>query len=339
MDFRLPENRREAFIRWFVWQLRTTDCDPNVALLNYIFERQEYNIQQKLWLAWIYGTTYHLPAAYVIWNEFPDMENVDLERLKNWNNTNYAKLRYQTDTKYNKGHLPAMFESYRNAVGTDQLAKFRELCTGTPQENYEVVFKFVVKNFHKFGRYLTWFYVQTLKECVGLPLEPKDLLLSDSGSASHRDGLCFVTARDDWTSKYYENGKKVYREIKYDDDKVSYLQRKADGILAEIKTRFPDVSQCLNYYRMETALCSFKKLFRTRDGRYLGYYLDRQAEEIRKVEADGWYGVDWEIMWDYRNECLLPGINYRNATIDKKRMRTFPETGQMPELSLYPDLL
>ena len=50
--------------------------------LNYLFNRYEHNLEQKLWIAWIYGTTYHLPTAWIIWNEFPDFELVGLERLK-----------------------------------------------------------------------------------------------------------------------------------------------------------------------------------------------------------------------------------------------------------------
>jgi hypothetical protein len=55
---------------------------------------------------------------------------------------------------------------------------------------------------------------------------------------------------------------------------------------------------------METCLCSFKKLFRVKHGRYLGYYLDRQAEEISQCERDGWFGIDWQPMWDARKETL-----------------------------------
>jgi len=51
-------------------------------------------------------------------------------------------------------------------------------------------------------------------------------------------------------------------------------------------------------------LCSFKKLFRKSKGRYLGYYLDRQAEEIAKCESDSWVGIDWQPMWDARKETL-----------------------------------
>jgi hypothetical protein len=55
---------------------------------------------------------------------------------------------------------------------------------------------------------------------------------------------------------------------------------------------------------METCLCSFKKLFRKSKGRYLGYYLDRQAEEIQQCEKDGWFGIDWQPLWDSRVETL-----------------------------------
>jgi len=76
---------------------------------------------------------------------------------------------------------------------------------------------------------------------------------------------------------------------------------------------------------METALCSFKKLFRTREGRYLGYYIDRQAEEIKKVEVDGWEGIDWGPMWQAREETL--DESYLTDTINKEKMAIFMDSG------------
>ena len=115
-DLRLKENRRTAFLKWCEWSLLHKDCDPALWLLNYLFDRFEHNIEQKFWISWIYGTTYHLPTAWIIWNEFPDFELVDQERLQEWNNKNYQRLRYQTDTKWNKGHLPQQFASYKRWV-------------------------------------------------------------------------------------------------------------------------------------------------------------------------------------------------------------------------------
>jgi hypothetical protein len=259
-------------------------------MTNYLFRRVEHNKEQKLWIAWIYGTTYYIPTTWVIWNEFPDMELVGLERLREWNNTNYKRLRYQTDTKWNKGHFPAQFESYKQWVGVKtQEEAFAPFLDGSARDNFDRLWPEVKTKFHKFGRYSTWFYMQTLKQCCDMPVEPPHLMLSDhDGSRSHRNGLCLALGLDDWYDK------------KLNEKEINYLDGEAYYILQEVKREFPNT----DYYDMETCLCSFKKLFRVSKGRYLGYYLDRQAEEIAQCEKDGWFGIDWQPLWDARVESL-----------------------------------
>ena len=116
LDLRKKENREQALLEWCTWSLENKDCDPALWLLKYLFDRFEHNIEQKYWISWIYGTTYHLPTAWLIWNEFPDFHLVDQDRLEQWNTDNYKRLRYQTDTKYNKGFLPKQFASYKNWI-------------------------------------------------------------------------------------------------------------------------------------------------------------------------------------------------------------------------------
>ena len=292
-------------------------------MTNYLFRRFEHNTEQKLWIAWIYGTTYYFPTTWVIWNEFPDMELVGLERLKDWNNKNYKRLRYQTDTKWNKGHLPAQFESYKNWVGDKTQAEaFRELLVpGSPKLSFNILWDEVKNNFHKFGRYSTWFYLQTLKQCCGLPIEPTSLMLEDySGSRSHRNGLCLALGKPEWYDK------------KLDESELGYLDAQSYLILEEVKKDFPDT----DYFDMETCLCSFKKLFRVKHGRYLGYYLDRQAEEIAKCEADKWDGIDWQPMWDARIETL----NNKLLTnkIDNSKMEYYSKYGVLDSTGLFEEL-
>ena len=43
MDYRLEENRKEAFIRWYAWSLKYDDCDPAVWATNYLNTRYEHN--------------------------------------------------------------------------------------------------------------------------------------------------------------------------------------------------------------------------------------------------------------------------------------------------------
>ncbi len=310
-DLRHKDSRKDAFIEWACWSLTYKDCDPALWLLNYLFDRYEHNLEQKYWIAWIYGTTYHLPTAWIIWNEFPDFELVDLDRIKDWNDKNYKRLRYQTDTKWNKGHLPAQYESYhkwvhyKNPTGKqrDKFSKFTSFADAWNN----------IATLHKFGRYSTWFYMQTLKDCVGVPFEPSNLLLSDySGSRSHRNGLCFAMGLDEWVDK------------KLSSPNIRLLEMYGYQLRDEINRKGFD----MDFYEMETLLCSFKKIFRTSHGRYLGYYLDRQAEEISKVEADGWAGIDWEVFWDGRNETLEKKLS-TSKTIRKDLYTHFLDKGNL----------
>lgn len=307
-DYRIKENRKDAFLYWCYWSIKYKDCDPALWLLNYLFDRYEHNIEQKYWIAWIYGTTYHLPTAWIIWNEFPDFELVDLDRLKHWNNNNYKRLRYQTDTKYNKGFLPQQFESYRNFIGNKSQREVFRIYKG----RYELLSHTIIKNFYKFGRYSTWFYMQTLKDCVGLNLIPNNLKLDDrSGSKSHRNGLCFALGKDDWVNK------------KLSKDCIYYLEYEAKQIQLELETKY---NTKIDLYQMETCLCSFKKIFRKSRGRYLGYYLDRQAEEIKQVENDNWNGIDWSVFWDGRKETLEKKL-YTSEKIRDNLYEVFLDTG------------
>lgn len=312
-------NHKEDFINWFKWSLEIKDCDPAIYMTNYLFDRFEHNSEQKLWISWIYGTTYYFPTTWVIWNEFPDMELVGVERLTEWNNLNYKILRYQTDTKWNKGHLPEQFKSYKQWVGTgSQADRFREFLIHSPSTNFEKLWNEVKSKFHKFGRYSTWFYLQTLKQCCKFPIEPPHLMLDDySGSRSHRNGLCMALDRKEW-----------YDE-RLNDNQLKYLNENAADVLDIVKKDYPNT----DYFDMETCLCSFKKLFRKRQGRYLGYYLDRQAEEISKCEKDGWNGIDWQPLWDARNETL--NKNLLTNKINNSKMELYLDQNILDSTGLF----
>lgn len=321
MDYRLKENRREAFIRWYAWSLKYDDCDPAVWATNYLHNRYNHNDEERIWFAWLYGNTYQLPTAWVLKNEFPDFELATVDRITQWNTTNYKRLRYQTDTKWNKGHLPAMFASYKNFIGDKPQREVLESYYGsTDTENFDNLWAVIKDSLHKFGRYSTWFYLQHLKHTAGIRIAPSSLMLSDfDGSRSHRNGLLLALGRDDdydrrLTSADYSN-----------------LESQATEILVESKARFPDLSDQIDFFTMETCLCSFKKIFREKHGRYLGYYLDRQAEEIMQSEKDGWYGIEWQVLWDARNETIDLRLDDKRG-IDKERFPNFIRTGRLENL-------
>jgi hypothetical protein len=321
MDYRLQENRREAFIRWYAWSLKYDDCDPAVWATNYLNNRYEHNDEQKLWLCWLYGNTYYLPTAWVLMNEFPDFELATVDRMTQWNTANYKRLRYQTDTKWNKGHLPTMFASYQQFInGRTQREKLESHYGDNEEANFDNLWQSVKSSLHKFGRYSTWFYLQHLKHTAGVPINPTSLMLDDyDGSRSHRNGLLFAIGQENDLDR------------KLTGAEYANLESQAYEILSETKARFPELTSSVDYFTMETCLCSFKKIFREHHGRYLGYYLDRQAEEIMKVEGDGWYGIDWDVLWQSREETIDLRLDHKHG-IDKEKFKYFINTGKLDNL-------
>jgi len=321
MDYRLKENRREAFIRWYAWSLQHNDCDPAVWATNYLNDRYEHNDEERIWLAWLYGNTYQLPTAWVLKNEFPDYELADLGRITDWNSKNYKRLRYQTDTKWNKGHLPAMFESYQKFIGNGtQRAKLESYYGDNEEQNFDALWVVLKTNLHKFGRYSTWFYLQHLKHTAGIVCDPTSLMLDDyDGSRSHRNGLLLAIGKDDDIDR------------KLTASEYATLESISSEIRSEMKDRFPSLASQVDYFTMETCLCSFKKIFRQKHGRYLSYYLDRQAEEIQVAEKDEWAGIEWGVLWDARNETIDLRLDRKQGII-KERFGDFLATGRLDGL-------
>ena len=322
MDYRLKENRRESFIRWYAWSLKYKDCDPAVWMTNYLNTRYEHNDEQRLWLCWLYGNTYHLPTAWILMNEFPDFELATVDRMTDWNTANYKRLRYQTDTKWNKGHLPIMFASYQKFIGDRSQREVMESYYGnTEEQSFDNLWTGVKDSLHKFGRYSTWFYLQHLRHTAGVRICPTSLMLDDySGSRSHRNGLLLASGLDDDYDR------------KLSAQEYKNLEQFSKEIITEMKERFPEVSNQIDFFTMETCLCSYKKIFRAHHGRYLGYYNDRVAEEINQVSADSWYGIEWEVLWQARDETLVAEYVNKNAKIEKEKFTSFMNSGKMDRL-------
>lgn len=283
----------------------------------------ELNIEQRYWFAWLFGNTYNLATAWIIANEFPDFENVNIQTLTEWNNVNYKRLRYQTDNKWQKGHLPKMFESYKAAVGDrTQEEFFKSLLKENSYDSFNNVYQYVIKNFFKFGRFLTWFYLQMLRETCDLNIDAPDLKLGDEGSRSHCSGLLWALGLEDWC---------IDKKFKLSPEQVDFLNKEANSIIEELSNEHPELE--FEPFNMETVLCAFKKIFRKDHGRYLGYYLDRQAEDIMQCQNDKWQGIDWELLWQGRKENIH--LDLLKNKVDKTKFGELITTGKITLINEY----
>jgi hypothetical protein len=313
--------RRESFIRWYAWSLKYGDCDPAVWMTNYLHKRYEHNDEERLWLAWLYGNTYQLPTAWVLKNEFPDYELATVSRITWWNSENYKRLRYQVDTKWNKGHLPAMFESYQKFIGKKTQREVLERYYGdNEKQTFDNLWNAIKNSLYKFGRYSTWFYLQHLRHTAAIHIQPTSLMLDDfSGSRSHRNGLHFAFGEDDNVDRRLTAGE------------YSSLESRASEIIVEMKDRFPELRDQIDFFTMETCLCSFRKIFRNHHTRFLGYYLARQKQEIEQAERDNWSGIEWNVLWQARKETLDRRLLNLSLTKENSSNSDYLKTGKIRE--------
>jgi len=271
---------------------------------NYIVDRMELNEEQILWFCFLSSITYQLPTAYLIINEYPDLENVDIPRLSKWWEEVQARCPFQTDKLKQRKFFPETVESYQKLVGKSQIEFMKGIVDGTPQENFDNLWQIAYKDLKHFGRFSFWNWAQMLKQVAKLPVEPESLMFGEPFSESHTHGACYAFSRDQWAVKerFKENGKKKKIVHSFTKEEKSFLEEESRRIATILSEDVP-----VDNYFLETVYCAFKKLFRERDSRYIGFYLDRQAEDIKKIEKCGWYGVDWSLLWDARKEILDPG--------------------------------
>jgi hypothetical protein len=270
--------------------LRIGDIDPAYPAMLYLADRYEFNIEQRYWLAWLYAACYHAPTAFYMYNEFPDFENVDIGRLERWWKANRQRVTFQTDRRWvrSRNQFCEMFASYRSVLGGAlQEAFFAKLLGNCPKRSYARAYK-ATSGIKFFGRYALFLYLESVAALTGLPVEPDGIDLRNSQSS--RNGLCYAYGYDQWLCGH-DYGQQTLRPEAY---------QMLDGLFGELLIEAGNCDRMFdsNVWNVETSLCAYKKVLRGK--RYLGYYIDRQHDEIRRAERLITEGVDWSPLWDFR---------------------------------------
>jgi hypothetical protein len=253
--------------------MEAKDVDPSVICLKYLADRFELNLSQRYWIAYLYGTNYCAPTTFLMYNEFPDFEMVNINRLKKWWDEKKNKTIFQSDRlriKTGNNFIPS-FISYKNLVKNNQQAYFRNA------KNSDEIYN-LITNINHFGRFSCFNYLDVLNQITDINLNPTYLNMVEAESC--RKGLCYAIGKDELVNK------KLTRQTALDLHKMFLeFMKKYDG----------------NIYQIETTLCAYHKY--RKGQRYIGYYIERMRKEIEKMEQMN-YGVAWEVLWQFREETF-----------------------------------
>lgn len=262
-----------TYLEYHNQSMAAKDVDPSVICLNYLAERYELNMEQRYWLAFLYGTCYCAPTVFYIYNEFPDFETVDVPRLEFWWNENKHKLIFQTDRQRIKSNnqFVECFISYKALIKTTQQAYF------TSNNWTEIYAK--IEKIKYFGRFSLFNYLDVLNGITDVTIKPPYLNMKEAESC--RNGVAFSMERRDLVDKNLNK------------DELILLHREFIRLLNL------DIG---NVFQLETTLCAYKKYRLSK--RYVGFYIERMRKEIVKMQEDIREGIYWEVLWQFRQETF-----------------------------------
>lgn len=330
MDFRLPQYRREVFLRFYGFHLRYKAFPGAVYyLIPHLTKGRSF--EDALWFCFINGCTQNACTTYAVLQHFPSLGTLDMDKFKAWHNLNWRRMQYDTDRRYQKGHLVEMVQNYIDQLGGEtQEQYFNALCAiADPKQNFDNLWNVVMNNFFMFGRLSAFSYLEYLK-IAGLPIECSSLFVDDKdGSRSHRNGLCKVLGRDDMD--WHKSNPTFTGYTK--QDYQSLAQHGAD-LLAEAKKRYAGYPfyDDISYFTLESCLCTYKSMYReTR--RYPNVYNDMLYERLIKAQKD-WPEVDFTPFWQARINALPEYLRCEHATdtvrgVCPTKQNWFRDTGQV----------
>lgn len=342
IDWRLPENRREAFQRSYTFSLTHQNFPGMVyPMLPAIAEHFNLDADGRAWLAWLNGNTQNVVTSYLILEHAPEPKYWS-SAIWFWNR-NFKTLEWDTDRRHQKAKFGAATEEWFFEHG-DRPA---DGWLAAAEKGWEHAWRHAIGQPYM-GRISAWSMYEFAK--ILLPEIPDvgEWFLKESSSRSHRNALCLLSGYDDAWGWDREQS-----DIPFMLDLLPQLHDLAEDLLDEAKTRnfghhmgadpkrtasriHPHVSRLT----LESALCTFKSWHKP-NRRYPNVYADMMYGRIKKAEART--GRSLDLLWDIRRDTLPAYLrledNWHDPGLCPAKQNHFRETGEIPVLhTLFDDM-
>lgn len=335
-DWRLPENRREAFQRSYTFSLQHKSFPGMVySFLPAIAEAFDADDDQRAWLAWLNGNTQNPVTTLLLFEEAP-YPHMWGKAVDFWNE-HFRQLAWDTDRRHQKSKFGEATEDWwLGGNGSVKpwwdLAPLAPLGTAAP---WDKTWDYV-RSLPHMGRLSAWSYLEFARILLprdGIPDAGSWLLEDKSGSRSHRNGLAVVAGYD---AVYWDAETADFLGL------VGELELLADSLLAEAMERneMQPWSWMVSRLSMESALCTYKSWHKP-NRRYPNVYADMAYERIKQAEAR--FGRTFDLLWETRKRDLPEYLRLEDNPYDPglcpAKQNYYRETGQIPLLhNMFDDM-
>nr|DAX49910.1 MAG TPA: hypothetical protein [Caudoviricetes sp.] len=326
VDWRLPENRREAFMRFYGYHLRYKAHPGMVYLwLPYLSESLGLSLSERAWLTWLNGNTQNPVTSFLILREAPSAKH--WRKAVDFVSDNYTRLQWDTDRRYHKSKFGEATERLVGSIGTED---WDIPWANAATIGWEGVWSFA-RSLPYMGRLSAWSMAEYARILLdGIP-DSYSLMLDDkSGSKSHRNGLCILLGYD---AAYWS----------WEDAKphLADAMLLGEDLLEEARQRFPECGDDVSYLTLESALCTYKSWHKP-NRRYPGVYSDMSVDRL--LWAEERWGKEFQPFWDSRMESLpsplLSEWNAEDPGLSRQKQNLYLETGTPYGMGwVYPDMM
>lgn len=310
-DWRLPENKEEAFLAFYRFHLQHRSHPGMVySFLPAIANAFDLDADQRAWLVWLNGNTQNAVTSLMLLEVAPHPK--DWFKAINFWNDNFKLLEWDTDRRHQKSKFGEATEAWFMGYGADPAVGWEVAAASEWEATWKYAF-----NQPYMGRLSSWSMIEYARILLGhvIPDSSTWMLEDKSGSKSHRNGIAVVKGYD---ATYWGEDTPDMLGI------VGDLEAYADSLLARVD--HPDAGRLT----MESALCTFKSWHKP-NRRYPNVYADMMYNRIKKAEAR--FGRTFDLLWETRQRDLPEYLRLEDQPNDPGlcpiKQNWFLETGEI----------
>lgn len=298
--------RRQVFTKLMTPDKKTNYMDgAGFDLLRPYNKEHNFDLESRLWIAFLYGMSYSTTTAIRFSQEFPTIKDVKPATLKAYWASERNSLYFLPDKKYLKNMnqvVPAIKSLYTLSKGNleSYLTPYLE------EPNLDSLYKEIRSHWAYFGTHGAFLFFDALYTLA--PEKYNDITALDwkNGGQTVVEGMAHLLGDDEAIDT------KQYNFARY-NKMVDKLSKKFNQ---------PRIA-------VESQLCFFRKLFK--GTRYMGYYADRQLVECLDTAEllKDRYNID---IWKYREQAIpeyMRGEVGGWNSIRKDRLNLFKTTGEL----------
>lgn len=283
------------------------------------FKREHFTKDDMVWWVLLYSACYCMGTACILQKEL-DFRTVNKQQLDTFWANNKHRLIFQSDRRYikNMNQFNDIVKEFIHRSKRRPWQYLSQFIRDSPEETYHALYK-EVSSWKYYGRFGTILFLYNINKLLGIPM--------DSDSYDWKNGSTTTSAI---FNAFYmdERADSFEKKAKLQPGDEDFLNSFLQKLIRKLKKAYPEKDWTV--MGVTSDLCSYRKLFK--QTRYLGYYVDRQQEELMWLE-DRWpeYENMWSLFWQLRKLCLehsyLGELNGWFG-IQKSRMAAWIERGE-----------